>query len=1036
MLKRRIKRLVKRCIPVSKHRVVREYWLYFRRKILGTIRKYTNKNRAANVRARVLSQPTQAGFEAYSLQSSLHSHLHPNQNYNLNYNQSSVVYLESPDCSELLYQQQGVSGLPKNVSVITLNRNGAALLSSFFDGFYHLSNLNVELIFVDHASTDNSVELVRHYIQQFDHVTLKLIQKEENDKFSVSNNDAVELASHPYVLFLNNDVVITEHTHLKNALGLLSADDMIGAVGWQLYHDNQRQQIQHNGIAFDWDDVYQFFRPYNITQQHQTDLPLVVREYEAVTAALLLMRKTDFQALEGFCPDYNYGYEDVDLCLSITSRLNKKCVIVTGYSAVHQESTTQKRQNKFSVAKRRKNNIEVFKKRYGRLLRQRYFESLFSPINPFKATQFVFGLVVTESGPDAKAGDYFTALELALALEETFSCKVKFIEQKGKTIDERFDCRGIDVLIVLLDKFDLSQIQNASALMISVAWMRNWFDRWAQHNWFGQYDIYLSSSNTAIDYLKQQYHIQPSLLRLASNEERFETGITEHNGRSLDVVFTGSYWNVKRDIENYIAHLRKYKFRIYGFGWEEKPEYNDIHAGGVRYKELPQIYRKSKIVIDDAASSTSKWGSINSRVFDATFAGCLVLSNGQQGAKEFLQQTGIQIPVYSNAQELLQLLDYYLHNEAARQELVEKLKKQMRAKHTYRLRAVELCESIKAFAQTKRRIAIKVPVPSEKEKPQWGDYHFATSLAKYFKQDGHAVRIDILPEWYESIVGRDDVSIVLRGLSEFQPIAGQVSMMWNISHPDKVTIEEYEKFDLVYIPSKKYTEKLTPQSSKVEFKTLYQCTDGALFFPDSESEVDAGEILFVGNSRKIYRDIVKHAVEAQLPLTVYGAMWETYLPENVVKAENIPNSQLRYYYSKADVVLNDHWGDMRAYGYISNRLFDVAACAGVVVTDRIDGLRDIFGENVVEYDNTVEGLKSAIDKARQIQKADCLEQSQLIRQHHSFEARAHVILDDISRIFCNSYTGMDKVNQPHHNKKFLLEQDSASQAKTLNQALG
>jgi hypothetical protein len=41
-----------------------------------------------------------------------------------------------------------------------------------------------------------------------------------------------------------------------------------------------------------------------------------------------------------------------------------------------------------------------------------------------------------------------------------------------------------------------------------------------------------------------------------------------------------------------------------------------------------KLYKDAKIVIDDANHVTKPWGSINSRVFDATSAGALVITNG------------------------------------------------------------------------------------------------------------------------------------------------------------------------------------------------------------------------------------------------------------------------------------------------------------------------------------------------------------------------------------------------------------------------
>ena len=47
-------------------------------------------------------------------------------------------------------------------------------------------------------------------------------------------------------------------------------------------------------------------------------------------------------------------------------------------------------------------------------------------------------------------------------------------------------------------------------------------------------------------------------------------------------------------------------------------------------------------------------------------------------------------------------------------------------------------------------------------------------------------------------------------------------------------------------------------------------------------------------------------------------------------------------YSSAGVVLNDHWGTMRPWGFVSNRLFDVLACGTPVISDPMPGIEELF----------------------------------------------------------------------------------------------
>lgn len=76
----------------------------------------------------------------------------------------------------------------------------------------------------------------------------------------------------------------------------------------------------------------------------------------------------------------------------------------------------------------------------------------------------------------------------------------------------------------------------------------------------------------------------------------------------------------------------------------------------------------------------------------------------------------------------------------------------------------------------------------------------------------------------------------------------------------------------------------------------------------------------------------------------------------------IANRSLAFAYSSAGVVLNDRWHDMREWGFISNRIFDVLASGGNVVSDAIDGMdSSISGINI--YSQSDE-LVAAIDEQR------------------------------------------------------------------------
>ncbi|CAN7684320.1 glycosyltransferase [Rhizobium rhizogenes] len=289
----------------------------------------------------------------------------------------------------------------------------------------------------------------------------------------------------------------------------------------------------------------------------------------------------------------------------------------------------------------------------------------------------------------------------------------------------------------------------------------------------------------------------------------------------------------------------------------------------------------------------------------------------------------------------------------------------------------------------KLTFAIKVPAPYEK-RHEWGDFHYADSLAGSLNRLGHKVRIDFYGQWERKNPAEDDVVIIIRGLTSYEPILGHINILWNISHPDQISFEEYESFDLCYVASLSYSEFLSA-TTKAKVKPLLQATDTNRFNPGRRPPKSSAKVLFVGNSRNEYREIVRWAVDAKLDLSVYGTRWEQFIPKTYLKGTNIPNKELGGHYHSAVFVLNDHWPSMRDFGFISNRIFDVLAAGGNVISDRIPAISYVFGESVTQIKSQDE-LVEATNVEGRTQRPSI---SREVSRAHSFDQRAKTILGDI-----------------------------------------
>lgn len=131
--------------------------------------------------------------------------------------------------------------VPKHydLSVIVVNWNGEDFLQDcLFALFRESSSLDLEIIVVDNASSDNSVMMVKKSFP-----TVKLIENSQNLGFSRANNQALEVAEAPYCLLLNSDVFVQKGV-LEECLRVFKEKekDGVGALGVRMVGPDGRSQ--------------------------------------------------------------------------------------------------------------------------------------------------------------------------------------------------------------------------------------------------------------------------------------------------------------------------------------------------------------------------------------------------------------------------------------------------------------------------------------------------------------------------------------------------------------------------------------------------------------------------------------------------------------------------------------------------------------------------------------------------------------------------------------------------------------------------
>lgn len=203
--------------------------------------------------------------------------------------------------------------LPR-VSVVMSNYNGVTLklvedsLASILKNTYP----NLEVILVDNASTDNSVEIIQKKFGK--NPKFRLLQNVMN-MYSQGLNLGVRNSTGKYVAFFNNDATV-ENGYFEALVSFLESHKNVALIQGKLLSAKDHSKIDCVGEIM---DIYG--NPKSIGNGE-----IAKDKYEAqmdilsVTGSCSMLRRSVVDEIGYFDNEYGIGYEDMDLALRARMR--------------------------------------------------------------------------------------------------------------------------------------------------------------------------------------------------------------------------------------------------------------------------------------------------------------------------------------------------------------------------------------------------------------------------------------------------------------------------------------------------------------------------------------------------------------------------------------------------------------------------------------------------------------------------------------------------------------------------------------------
>jgi GT2 family glycosyltransferase len=294
-----------------------------------------------------------------------------------------------------------------------------------------------EVVLVDDGSPDDTRAAARRV------TGLKVVAFDENRGFVAACNAGASAATGRYVLFLNNDTVVTPGW-LPPLLRTFAEQRDCGAVGAKLVYPNGRLQEAGSIVWREGDG-------YNYGKHDNPALPEYnyVRRTDYCSGAVLMVRRDVFASLGGFDEQFEPGYwEDADLCF----RLADKGLAVWFQPAsvvYHLEGTTAGTHQSRGMKRFQAENRDKFRRKWAAALTR---QPPFDPRQLFLARDrnrgpFVLVFDHYVPTPDHDAGSVF--MDRLLTELTHLGCRVVFWPENlfaSPGYTERLQQQGIEVM--------------------------------------------------------------------------------------------------------------------------------------------------------------------------------------------------------------------------------------------------------------------------------------------------------------------------------------------------------------------------------------------------------------------------------------------------------------------------------------------------------------------------------------------------------------------------------------------------------------
>jgi GT2 family glycosyltransferase len=204
----------------------------------------------------------------------------------------------------------------RRIAVVILNWNGREYLARFLSSVVRHSAGMADVVVVDNASTDGSVDFLRT-----EHPEVRVIQNRENGGFAKGYNDGLAQVDAEFYVLLNSDVEVTANW-LEPLIETFDADTAVAACQPKIRSWQERDRFEYAGAAGGFIDAFGYpfcrGRIFDTLESDDGQYDDTCEIFWA-TGACLMVRSSLYHSLGGLDADFFAHMEEIDFCWRLKS---------------------------------------------------------------------------------------------------------------------------------------------------------------------------------------------------------------------------------------------------------------------------------------------------------------------------------------------------------------------------------------------------------------------------------------------------------------------------------------------------------------------------------------------------------------------------------------------------------------------------------------------------------------------------------------------------------------------------------------------